>query len=329
MRVALTADWQFDEGINLSTVCDGGIYSRLQDQVDCFHWMMAAAKGHSCTQLVVAGDLFESRTEISVMVLDQVGRLLHKASSAFQLVHLLVGNHDTYLRTPSMSALHTLRSQVVKIHDQPVALESGLAFLPWDDDPEQISRWAQSLVGEGNYLVGHLTLAGLFPKRGGVSIESLSPERWEYVLLGDIHDPLTIEGYPNVRYIGSPLQLDYGDAGKPRGFYILDTNAGELTYVENEASPRFHVVETEPQVDSVRSGDFARVTPDLATRVCLRTGRVEIRGEAKDLAPSPSRLATSERGEAMLREYCELKNVPQDDVDRLVTLGMELLQEGA
>jgi DNA repair exonuclease SbcCD nuclease subunit len=66
-------------------------------------------------------------------------------------------------------------------------------------------------------------------------------------------------------YIGSPLQLSYGEAGDKKHIIILDSNKEELRYIENTFSPiHLHIKEeelknyTKEQLD----GNFVTVLSD-------------------------------------------------------------------
>jgi DNA repair exonuclease SbcCD nuclease subunit len=172
-------------------------------------------------------------------------------------------------------------------------------------------------------------LAGLYPKPGGVPLDYFQPDRWTQLLLGDIHDPLLIDEHDNVRYIGAPMQHNFGDAGGVRGFYLLTTNDGDLQYIENDVSPRFHIVGHDGDLAGIRPTDYVRVTdPALTQDARGRTERVEVRGVADDARTVHVRLNSTGRGEEVLRSYCEIKGVTGGDQERLVALGLELLEEG-
>lgn len=57
------------------------------------------------------------------------------------------------------------------------------------------------------------------------------PETCNYVALGHIHKPQSVEGFPAyaARYVGSPLQLDFGEAGDTKSVDILEARAGRPT----------------------------------------------------------------------------------------------------
>jgi DNA repair exonuclease SbcCD nuclease subunit len=158
----------------------------------------------------------------------------------------------------------------------------------------------------------------------------LRPTRWKQVILGDVHDPVQVA--KNVRYCGSPMQWHYGDADGKRGFLILDDETMKVEFIENEFSPRFHLL-TEVAGEQVRKGDFVRVRTEDAdvareivksvqshypTRIDVET--VEIEGTAPRLA-----VHAKDQHSEVLRRYIEYQGL--GEVPGLVELGVEILEE--
>jgi len=96
-----------------------------------------------------------------------------------------------------------------------------------------------------NLLVGHLTVVG----RGGITLGGgervaqtvldyhLAPDVFpialDYVALGHIHRAQTLTGPTTIRYCGSPMSLDFGEAGRdPKGVDIVEVEPGRPAKVE-------------------------------------------------------------------------------------------------
>ena len=96
-----------------------------------------------------------------------------------------------------------------------------------------------------NLLVGHLTVVG----RGGIALGGgervaqtvldyhLAPDVFpialDYVALGHIHRAQTLTGPTTIRYCGSPMSLDFGEAGRdPKGVDIVEVEPGRPAKVE-------------------------------------------------------------------------------------------------
>ena len=93
------------------------------------------------------------------------------------------------------------------------------------------------------------------------------PSTAHYVALGHIHRPQEVEAAPApTYYAGSPLQLDFGEAGEVKGFLVIEARAGQRAHVE-----RVPYQGGRP-LRSVRKtmGELEREAPSLSTQGWLR-----------------------------------------------------------
>jgi DNA repair exonuclease SbcCD nuclease subunit len=325
MRVAVLSDLHFDEQPNLSTTLPSGISSRLQHQKEAFEWSIAKSMEQGATTLVITGDIFDSRTTLSLSVIDVVCRLMHEAQKHFSDgVHVLVGNHDSWLRTPTVNSLQMLRGTAI-IHEAP-GVFGPLAFVPWTKDHEEIRQCVASLARKtsAEYLISHLGLNPILPN--GVPIGYLQASHWKRVILGDIHDPIDVT--PTVHYVGALMQQDYGDAGTKRGMLLLDTESDSVTRFENKVSPRFNVITTLDEAEAVKQNDFIRVKsddPEIIAAARKGAKWVEANSSPPD-EPAP-RMAVGQdvTQKEVLTGYVQM--VLGDVEPELLELGLDILAE--
>lgn len=334
MRVALTADLQLQSQPRYSVLTPEGVTSRLIDFVDCLTWIADSAVRAGCTHLVVMGDVFDSRTVIDVPVIDRACRAFAAAAGQLE-VHVLVGNHDAYLRTPRLNSTQMLAG-FATVHES-VKQVGPLVMVPWTDNAED---YHASLVSarkvsrkSGRFLLSHGMFGDAVPMAKGLPIEWLTDGNWDGVFLGDVHEPVVLRDDPVIRYVGSPLQIHFGDAGSRRGFVVLDTDSGTHKFVENKASPRFHILKTvdDLRVKPATSRDYYRVR---ATDVTVASVLVEkakersqwVESEVTDDVATEARIksAGTMSDEELLTAYCKHLNV---DADLLVPLGVQILKE--
>lgn len=329
---AVLSDTQFDEQLSYSSIRPDGISTRLADSIACFDWIVQTALARKCKGLIHLGDVFDSRTTIDVSVLDQVGRAFWRAHDEGLEINLLCGNHDSYLRTPALNSLWPF-SGVANVIDEPLTHE-GFGFIPWIEDDDVFAEQVRWLAEEtkAQYLFAHCMIEGAVPAAVGVGrpIEVLRQKRWKHVILGDVHEPVQLA--TNVRYCGSPMQWHYGDAGRKRGFLILDDQTGKVEFIENTLSPRFHLLDA---VDdgAVRKGDFVRVRTDdpvLSQEIVKSVAKAapaRVESQAVEIADKAPRLpitAKDAHGDVLAR-YVAHHGL--EDVEGLVDLGLEILEE--
>jgi DNA repair exonuclease SbcCD nuclease subunit len=334
---AIIADPQFDDQLSYSTIGDDGLTTRLRDYIQCFDRIVDEATDRGCRGLLVLGDIFDSRTAVTLSVIDQVCRAMSRAKDAGLELHLLVGNHDSQLRVPTVNSLQVFRG-LAYIYESP-QVYGQFAFMPWVEDQDEFRRGVQQLAEDPNakYLFSHALFAGAVPEVAGRPVADLMPERWTQVVLGDVHEPVQIA--PNIRYCGAPMQIHYGDAGGVRGFLILDESDDSLEFVENTWSPRFHVVKDASFISemsegsaAVTRGDFVRVqlhSPQEARRLVehlsgstdwVESVTVELPDEEPRLSVTPEHTHRQ-----AIQSYLEYQKL--DGVEGLLDTALELIDE--
>lgn len=332
MRVLVISDTQFDSYDRLSTVRDDGITSRLADVLAAFDWAVDAGVKSGCDVLALTGDIFNNRTAIGLPILDRVCRCVYAASKRFDRTFVIAGNHDSYLRSADINALQSFRGFADIIDSAPLVYDT-LAFLPWNDDPAQLSQWIDHDIlplRQAKYLFGHALVKGAVPGDKGLDPAVLRAPKFKRVILGDVHEPLVIK--PNIHYVGALLQLHFGDCNGKRGFQILDTTKDVLTHVPNTISPRFHLIKDEVVRADVKPSDFVRIESFDAKRADVAVAKAQALGAWVESTAPPAEaeiavrvdVRTSHDDDKILRAYLDY-NKMTDPV--LFDMGMAIMQE--
>ena len=99
------------------------------------------------------------------------------------------------------------------------------------------------------------------------------PSEAHYIALGHIHKPQDVKSSPApARYAGSPLQLDFGEAGERKTFTVLDVSPGSeparLDLVPYEGAKelrreRLRLSEIEQRAEELKSSGWLRITVPL------------------------------------------------------------------
>ena len=331
MKVAITADTQFDQQLNYATMDQTGISSRLRDSVACFNWIVDTAVKRDCERLFVIGDIFDSRTSIDLSVLHEVCRAFYLASAKLDLT-VVVGNHDSYLRSPAINSAQVFNGCATVVDC--LTIDGPFAFVPWfEDDAVFAANLADAAQSDAEYLFTHCIVEGAVPNISKPRpISLLQPERWRGVFLGDVHEPVVLT--ERVRYCGSPMQHHFGDAGGRRGFLVLDTDTAAVEFVTNTVSPRFHLLDAVPKPGLVRDCDYVRiqhedagVTEEIVRAIKSKPVRIERR--AVEVKESKQRIGVTinDAREEALRKYVEHKGLSGSE--ELVKLGLAILDEAS
>jgi DNA repair exonuclease SbcCD nuclease subunit len=161
----------------------------------------------------------------------------------------------------------------IKLNDFPVS------FLPYVKDPIVAMQCIEN-IHPYKLLFSHIAIDGalwnsVYGSYSDVAVEHDGElikvkteifKDWDRVFLGHYHAAQKLNDY--VEYIGSPLQLNYGEAFQDKHIGIFDLETKTVEYVKNCFSPK-HLVYTLEQASKIKpqslSGDFVKIRTNNIT----------------------------------------------------------------
>lgn len=342
---------------------------RLDDCLKALEWVFETARSRKIPNIVFLGDLFHDRQKIDVLVYQRTFEILREhLSDGFFRLTLLLGNHDLWhyqrLDVSSVNPLRTLPG--VRVVDSPSVQEISdgsedfyMGFLPYTHSPiEDLKRvekeWKSCVKGDHKRVLGgHIAVDGAlwnlrYNTMSDVAVEhegdmvKVGPEifqRWDRVFLGHYHAAQKMDD--RVEYVGSPLQLSFGEAGQTKHVVVYDTLEDSSLYIENDFSPK-HVILGEDDVDgSDLKGNFVRLEVDDLTSSRLnkiREGLIGERGvstlEIKQRTRNEQHVIDDAKSiikneDEMIEKYVEQAAPEGLDRDTLIRVGTEICRIAA
>jgi DNA repair exonuclease SbcCD nuclease subunit len=196
-------------------------------------------------------------------------------------VYLLVGNHDMYHKerwdVNSVKPLKAIpRVNVIDTPQQIVLGGKKIDWMPHTDNPVcDLKKLKETNGGAGDLLLGHMSvheakLNVYFGTKADVIVEydnDIVPvdvkvfADWSMVLLGHYH---ASQQMGHVEYVGSPLELTFGEAFSQKHIIVLDLDSFTKEYIVNDFSPK-HLIITPQDVQNKTynlTGNFVRVVVD-------------------------------------------------------------------
>lgn len=260
MRILHTSDWHIGRSFHGHSTLDA-----LRGVLDV---LVAQVRERDVDLVIVAGDVFDSAVPAAACypVLTEALRGLADAGAA---VVVTSGNHDSAARLGFQSGLlreglHvvtdplsvgmpiTLPDEHGPVHVYGIPyLEPALVRHAWPGvevrSQRQALEHAMGLVradlegrpGGRSIAIAHCFAAGIEPtpgverdiQQGGLDVVPLSAfDGPDYVALGHLHGRQELSD--RVRYAGAPLHYAFGEAGKPRGSWLVELGADGLGAVE-------------------------------------------------------------------------------------------------
>lgn len=255
--------------------------SRLQDCLNALEWIFKTSHSENIDKIVFAGDLFHDRQKIDILTYQRTFELFQKYVAGQKSVYLLLGNHDLWhYKNTDISSVYPLSSiEGVSIIYEPSTIDIydfPISFLPYTNTPEaSLSKIKNN--SKNKVLFGHVAIDGaifnvMHNIASDVSVEhdgdmkKVGPEifsGWDQVFLGHYHSKQElknkqIDGYC-VEYVGSPLQLSFGEAFQHKEIVVYDLDTQDKTYIRNKFSPQHFIGSPEQIKKYPLENNFIRV----------------------------------------------------------------------
>jgi len=185
------------------------------------------------------GDAFDNRKSIDFWGLDWTRRVVLEPLRKYE-VHMIVGNHDIFLRNSTeINAPELLLRDYpnIKTYSSPTNTKVGgidMTFIPWICSENYDETLKQIKKSKAKVAFGHLELQGFRVNKHLVMEEhGLDPNiftKFQKVFSGHYH---TRSDDGRIFYLGNTYEMYWTDVNDTRGFHIFDTETLEHTPINN------------------------------------------------------------------------------------------------
>jgi len=315
-----------------------GVNSRLLDCVEVLGEIQKYANSQGIEKVIFCGDLFHLKNNIDSRVIKIILDEFHSLFSNKRL-YLLPGNHDYRMWGSDPTLLELLYDYMVEeggsrvqiITESTVIEDDGvkLYFEPYTRQVKGLNERIASKAEKDMIFIGHQDVVGAY--YGGYQVTSgldpkLLAEKFLWAFVGHNHTPSKFS--ERVISVGAPLQHNFSDIGSERGWWVLDTDAEELTFVENTFSPKFWEVKVGETIPGNPERDFYRVVlesldvPPEVEKLRWKRFIYNLAGSSK----RRSEIRFQDKTEDIVRKYVELRAPKGFDKKKLIEIGKEYLQ---
>lgn len=201
-------------------------------------WFKQQLIDQNIHDIIIAGDVYHNRNEISVNTIHVVNRIF-KLWQDFNII-IIPGNHDAFYK--DRSDIHSLGLldgwDNITVLDQPTSFVSNsktLGFCPWAGDLNLLPRCD---VIFGHFAINNFKIAPTKICESGIEPDTLL-DKAQLIITGHFHtSDERVYKKGKIRYLGCPYEMYWSDYGDKKGFFILNTNDLNLSFVENKVSPK-------------------------------------------------------------------------------------------
>jgi DNA repair exonuclease SbcCD nuclease subunit len=154
------------------------------------------------------------------------------------------------------------------------------------------------------------------------------------VLLGHYHKPQEVKsGATTAMYVGSPVQLDWGEKGDEKRFLVVDSEKLELESIPTEGYKK-HI---ELEINSANKTKVLKEAEKIAASgdyvKLIKTDEVDLKKYAeafcvvdkteKDVTDRgiSSNMSQAER----MKRFVEIKKIPEGDIEEYMSVGLNII----
>ena len=197
--------------------------------------------------LVQLGDWHHVRESTNVRILEFSVKVADAFCKKFKRgVYVILGNHDVYYKdrvdVHSLLGFDKMFSNfhIFQEPEEFILDSHKFLMLPWIDTISELKEKVNLYRGKCDYIFCHADIKGVslnkFTKLDhGLDYDDIS--YYKKIYSGHIH---IRQENRNFIYTGTPYEMDRGDVGNTKGFYVLDLSGKTVNqkFVENTCSPR-------------------------------------------------------------------------------------------
>lgn len=329
---------------------------RLEDCLKALDWVFDTAQERGITQILFGGDLYHDRQKIEVYTYQRTFETLEKRlrHNKFEL-YLLLGNHDLWYndKTTVSSVVPLSALPGVRIISQPERLNiagSNWDFIPFTHNPLVTLEELKKKPGNPEYALGHIAIDGAIlhgsqysdvaVEHDGdmVSVSASLFNHYKHTFLGHYHAEQRVT--EKVEYVGSPLELSFGEAFQKKHIIAFNGKTGKKTYIPNTFSPKHLVIGLKERDKYDLTGNFVRIKVDDIGATDLismrkeimesnKLGSLEIKQQKKVIEEHVIQDAKAilYKGDEMLAKYVDEVGSKDLDRDELLRLGRKICQK--
>ena len=248
--------------LHLGCHCDSEHWHNIT--LEWGRWLKNDLELNNIDNITICGDFFDNRNEIGVKTISVAGELMDILRD-FNIT-MITGNHDLFYKNRNdvnSISIFEGRTNITIINELTLDKigDKHIMYIPWGSD---ISK-----APTADIIFGHLEINGFKMMPGRVA-EGVTPPT-DLTSLA----PLVFSGHFHLReerkyksseiiYVGSPYQINWGEATNNPGYYILDIDNLSYTFHENTISPRHIKMTTKRLKLNNISGNIIKVEIDAS-----------------------------------------------------------------
>ncbi len=284
--------------------------------------------------VAIAGDLIHTKSLLYTIAQDLILDYFQEYEDLEFWV--LDGNHD--LSGKGQTAISSLRflqyvDNVVWISRSGTGYDPDFVYIPYSYDIVN-----QVKTHKRRVLISHFGLSEGMLNSGISIISDISLNdligKYDLVILGHYHKPQEIiRDDIKLYYIGSPIQLDWGEKNDEKRFLVVDTDTLDVQSIPTTGYKKHIEFEINPQNKTTVLEEATKAKEEGHHIKILKTENMTLESDQFRIIDKTERDITN-RGidssmseEDKLRQYLTIREIPEEEHDEYLKEGLEIIQE--
>lgn len=320
-KILLTGDFHVKKGITTNII------------LDYLDYLSQYCKENNIKTIIVLGDVFEKSSNIKNEAFIPLFMKFFQMKEEGIHFTFVLGNHDIY-NVNNDSIVETFKpiGKVVKGAEYNPGI-NNFSYLAYTKKEEDIQNY------EG-ILFTHIPIADFNFDNAYHSTEKHAFEKalfsnYSLVFTGHFH---RFQSQRNIVYVGSPIQLNYGEMGIDKGFVVLETDDNTWEFIQYKNAPTYVKIDIEDFQSFDPRNKFVgvHITEKIENFIKLRKilidkGAIEVRPffEKKEelVLDERKKIDSQSSIKDIIREY--ISKVKEKDIDneKLLKIFDKVLEE--
>lgn len=335
MKFAFTAD------IHLSGYTNDKIVNQLPERLNSLKNVLYEIASycieHDICTIVIAGDILHGKSLIHALAQSVMLEYFRTYVGDLEFI-IIDGNHDLSGKgKDSVSALKSLDNEPTVIRYTKPTMVGDTFFVPWSYDMVDVIK-----NNSAKFLISHFGLnEGILNSGMSIIADIGIPQlagRYEYVLLGHYHKPQEIIREDiQLYYVGSPIQIDWGEKNEEKRFLVVDTDNGEIEPVLTQGYTKYCEFSLTPEnaeglvqeaIKLKEQGHFVKlVKTESMDTMDLEKDFIVVDKTERDITNRgiDSTMTLQDK----IEKFLEIKEVPKEHQEEYTKVAMEIIEDSS
>ena len=287
--------------------------------------------------IIIGGDLLHGKSVIYAIAQEIMIQYFKDYAHLITFI-VIDGNHDLSGKgedvVSALRPLETIENVVwVPFNQTKFMEEENMLLVPYSTKLPEIIK-----DNRANILVSHFGLSEGILNSGLSIVSDISLKdligRYKLVLLSHYHKPQEIiRKEISLYYVGSPIQLDWGEKGDEKRFLIVDTDTLDVQSIPFTSYKKHIEIEIKADniEDAIKLAQQARENGDhikLIKREDVDTSELGdfTIVDKTDVDVTDRGITSSMSQEDKFKKYLEIKGVAEDEIDEYMKEATEIIQ---